>query len=325
MTRRNFLLALALSLPVAATHAWAQQTNKIPLVGLLMPGAPRGEPTAEAFWQGLRDWGYVDGRNINIEFRTADQSDRLPGLAEELVRLKVDVIAVAGTPAAEAVKRATSTIPIVLTTVADPVGSGLVASLARPGGNVTGLSTMTGELTAKRLQLLKETLPRLTRVAVLWDPGTSWHAKGIEDLKAAAHSLSIELTFVGARTSDEFDAAFAAVSRARAQALYVLDSGLFYNHRVTLATRASKARLPNIHASRVHPDNGGLMSYGANYADLMRRSVGYVAKILKGAKPGDLPIEQPTKFDFVVNLKTAKAIGITIPQSILLRADKVIQ
>jgi len=226
--------------------------------------------------------------------------------------------------AAQAAKRATSTIPIVVALI-DPLASGLVTSLAHPGGNVTGLSSMIAEISAKRLALLKEAVPRITRVAVLWSPDMAWHAKAIEDLKAAAPSLSMELSFVGMRTPAEFDAAFSAVARARAQGLCLLDSTLSYTHRMTLAKRMSKARLPNIHASRVYADAGGLMSYGADWADLMRRSAGYVDKILKGAKPGDLPIEQPTKFDFVVNLKTAKALGITIPESILLQADEVIR
>jgi putative ABC transport system substrate-binding protein len=223
------------------------------------------------------------------------------------------------------VKRATSTIPIVMTSVADPVGSGLVASLAHPGGNVTGLSNMLVELSVKRLQLLKETIPQLTRVAVLWNPDTPFHPKVIADLKAAAPSLSIELNFVSARTPEELGPAFSAVSRAHAQALYVITDGLFFNRRMTLVQLASEARLPAIYWQRNFPDESGLMSYGPNLGDLMRRSAAYVDKILKGAKPGDLPIEQPTKFELVVNLKTAKALGLTIPQSVLLQADEVIR
>ncbi len=325
MNRQNVLLALVLSLVFASTLAWAQQTKKNPVVGLLMVGVRPDEPLVEVFRQGLRELGYVEGRNIKFEYRSADHPDRLPGLAEELVQLKVDVIVAISTPAAQAAKRATSTIPIVVTLVADPVGTGLVADLARPGGNVTGLSSMIAEISAKRLALLKEAVPRLTQVSVLWNPDMAWHAKAIEDLKAAAPSLSMDLNFVGVRTAAEFDAAFSAVSRAHAQALYLLDSTLSYAHRMTLTKRASKARLPNIHASRVYAEAGGLMSYGADWADLMRRSAGYVDKILKGARPGNLPIEQPTKFDLVVNLKTAKALGITIPQSILLQADEVIR
>jgi putative ABC transport system substrate-binding protein len=328
MTRRNLLLALALNLAVAATHAWAQQTNKVPIVGYLAVAAGPDDPLFMAWRQGLRELGYVEGRTIRFEFRTAQgHPDRLPGLAEELVQLNVDVFFAANLLTAHAAKRATSTIPIVVALI-DPVASGLVTNLAHSGGNVTGLSSMTSELRAKRLQLLKETMPRLARVAVLWNPAnlpTPLQTKFVEDLKAAARSLSIELKFVGAQTPEEFDAAFSAVSRGRAQALYLQESPLFYVHRKTLAKLASKARLPTIYASRTFADEGGLMSYGVNYADQMRRSAVYVDKILKGAKPGDLPIEQPTKFELVVNLKTAKALGITIPQSILLQADEVIR
>jgi putative ABC transport system substrate-binding protein len=321
---RSLCLAIALSLAVAATSAWAQQTNKIPVVGINHPGPD--DPLVKALRQGLRELGYVEGRTIRFEFRTEQgHADRLPGIAQELIQLKVDVIVVTNTPAALAVKRATSTIPIVISLIGDPVGSGLVANLAHPGGNVTGNSLMTTELSAKRLQLLKQTIPRLTRVAVLWNPDNPTHPKIIEELKAAAPSLSMELTFVPVRTPEEFDAAFSAASRAHAQALYLLENSLFYVHRMTLAKLALKARLPTIYGGRAFADEGGLMSYGANYEDLMRRSAVYVDKILKGAKPGDLPIEQPTKFELVINLKTAKALGITIPQSILLGADEVIR
>ena len=246
-------------------------------------------------------------------------------MAVDLVQRKVDVIVVDSTVATRALERATSSIPIVMAIVADPVGSGLVASLAHPGGNVTGLSLMITELSAKRLQLLKEAIPRLTRVAVLWNPDTPYHTKVVEDLKATAPSMSIKLNFVPTRTPEEIGPAFSAVSRAHARALYVVSDPLFITHRTTLLKLASKARLPVTYGERTFVDGGGLMSYGPNFGDLVRRSAGYVDKILKGAKPSDLPIEQPTKFEFVVNLKTAKALGITIPQSILLRADEVIR
>ena len=207
----------------------------------------------------------------------------------------------------------------------DPVGSGLVASLAHPGGNITGLSTMATELSAKRLQLLKEAIPRVSRVAVLWNPDTPTYAKAIEELKAVAPSLSIELNFVSARTPEEVGPAFAAVSRAHAEALYIIPDAFFFTHRMTLLKLASKAQLPVTYGDRHFADAGALMSYGPNVDDLFRRSAGYVDKILKGAQPGDLPIEQPTKFELVVNLKTAKALGLTIPQPVLLRADEVIR
>jgi putative ABC transport system substrate-binding protein len=250
---------------------------------------------------------------------------RLPELVADLVQRKVDVIVVVSTLAALAIKRATSTIPIVMAEVADPLGSGLVTSLAHPGGNVTGLSLMVAELSAKRLQLLKEAIPRVARVAVLWNPDTPFHPNVIEELKAVAPLLSIELSFVGARTPEGIGPAFSAMTRAHAEALYVLGDGFFFSHRTTLLKLASKARLPTSYSERLFVDEGGLISYGPNRDDMFRRSAGYVDKILKGARPGDLPIEQPTKFELVVNLKTAKALGITIPQSILLRADEVIR
>jgi putative ABC transport system substrate-binding protein len=260
-----------------------------------------------------------------IEWRSANGDyAQVPELAADLIQRKVDVIVVGSTPAARAVQRATSTIPIVMALVADPVGSGLITSLAHPGGNVTGLSQMTSDLTAKHLQLLKETIPRLSRVAVLSNPDTPFHAKAAEDLKAAAPSLSIELKFVSVRTPEQIVPAFSAVLRERAQALYVLPAPQLVVHRRTLVEQATKARLPTIYGSRQFVDEGGLMSYGANLRDQFRRAAGYVDKILKGAKPADLPVEQPTTFELVINLKTAKALGLIIPQSILLRADEVI-
>ena len=317
-----------MNLVVAATTAWAQQPNKIQVVGVLTGASSPDDPLFEVLKKALRDLGYVENRNIKIEFRTAQgHPDRLPGLADALVQLKPDVM-VATTPlAAQAVRRVMSTIPIVIV-LFDPLASGLVTNLAHPGGNVTGLSSMTTELYSKRLQLLKETIPRLTRVAVLWNPETpisQMQAKMVEDLNAAARALSIELKFVEARTLEEFDPAFSAVSRTQAQALFVHENPLYYVRRITLAKLATKARLPGISMTRVYVDAGGLMSYGASMQDQLRRAAEYVDKILKGAKPGDLPIEQPTKFELVVNLKTAKALGITMPQSILLRADEVIR
>jgi putative ABC transport system substrate-binding protein len=280
----------------------------------------------QAFRQGLRDTGYVEGRDVVIEWRPANGNyDLLPQLAADLVQSKVDVIVVSDTPSARAVKRATSTTPIVLTLVADPVGSGLVASLAHPGGNVTGLTIMTADLSAKRLQLLKETLPQVTRVAVLWNPEAPYHPKVIEELKAAAPALSIKLSFAGVRTPDQFAPALSTVIRAHVQVLYVVEDAFFSTQANTLVGLASQARLPVIYPSREYASKGALMFYGPNLTDQCRRAAGYVDKILKGAKPSDLPIEQPTQFELVVNLKTAKALGLTIPQSILLRADEVIQ
>jgi putative ABC transport system substrate-binding protein len=284
------------------------------------------EEFMQAFRQGLLDAGYAEGRDVMIEWRDANGDyDRLPQLAVDLVQGKVDVIVVTSTPAAQAAKRATSIIPIVMVLVSDPLGSGLVASLAHPGGNVTGFSLMTSELSVKRLQLLKEAIPRVTRVAVLWNPDTPFHPKVIEELKAVAGPLSMKLSFVSVRMPEQFGPAFSAVSRVHARALYVIDDTLFFAHRTTIFKLALKARLPAIYATRVFAEDGGLMSYGVDYQEQLRKSAGYIDKLLKGAKPADLPIEQPTKFELAVNLKTAKALGLTLPESILLRADEVIR
>ena len=331
MTRRTFacgLAALATCLGSLAfvSAADAQQPAAPRHIGVLLAIFPTQSKEAQAFREGLRDAGYAEGHDVVIEWRSANGDyARVPELVADLVQHKDDVIVATGTVAAQAAKRATSTIPIVMSVVADPVGSGLVPNLAHPGGNVTGLSLMTTDLNAKRLQLLKEAIPRLTRVAVLWNPDTPYSPKLIEQLKAAAPALSIELSFVGARTPEQFGPAFSAVSRRHAQALCVNEDPLFFTHRATLLKLAAKARLSVIYAERNFAEAGALMSYGANYEDMFRRTAGYVDKILKGAKPGDLPIEQPTKFELVVNLKTAKALGITIPESILLRADEVIR
>jgi putative ABC transport system substrate-binding protein len=331
ITRRAFARDLAalvgsfglLCLPARVD---AQRTASPRRIGVFLVAFSPESKEVQSFRQGLRELGYSEGHDVIIEWRNANGDyDRVPGLVADLVQRKVDVIVVETTLAVQTLKRATSTIPIVMALVADPVGSGLVASLAHPGGNVTGLSLMLPDLAAKRLQLLKETIPRLVRVAVLWNPATPWHAKVVENLKEAAPSLSIELKFVGVRKPEEIGPAFSAVSRAHAQALYVIEDPVFLTHRMTLLELALKARLPAVSGVRQFADAGALMSYGANFGDLYRRSAGYVDKILKGAKPGALPIEQPNKFEFIVNLKTAKALGITIPQSILLRADEVIR
>jgi len=325
ITRRAFTRDLAILIGSVGLpgNAYTQQPAAPRRIGALLVAFSPESKEVQAFRQALRDAGYAEGRDVVIEWRF--DYNRIPEEADDLVQRQVEVIVVTSTLPAQAIKRATSTIPIVMAIVADPVGSGLVTNLAHPGGNVTGLSLMMADLTAKRLQLLKETMPQLTRVAVLWNPDTPYHTKVIQDLKAAAPSLSIELSFVGARAPEQFGPAFLAVRRARAQALYVIEDPVFFNHRMTLVKLASKARLPIIYWVKEFAEAGGLMSYGANYSDLMRQSVRYVDKILKGARPGDLPVEQPTKFELVVNLKTAKALGITIPQSILVRAEEVIR
>jgi len=328
ITRRAFArdLGILIGSLVMPAKGFPQQAESPRRIGVLLVIFSPESKEAQAFRQGLRHAGYAEGRDVVIEWRSANGDyARIPELAADLVQRKVDVIVVVSTVAAQAAKRATSTIPIVMAIVGDPVGSGLVTSLAHPGGNVTGLSTMMADLSAKRLQLLKEAIPRVARVAVLWNPATPWHTKVVEDLKAVAPSLSIELSFVAAQAPEQLGPAFSAVRRARAQALYVIEDPFFFTHRMTLAKLASKARLPAIYGTRVFAEKGGLMSYGVNYADQWRRSAMYVDKILKGAKPADLPIEQPTKFEFVVNLKTAKALKLSIPQSILVRADEVIR
>ena len=330
LSRRAFVSMLAALVASPAMvfrpqSADAQQPAAPRRIGVLRV-VPPDDKDVQGLRQGLRDAGYTEGRDVVIEWRSANGDfARIPELAADLVQRKVDVIVVETTRAAEVVKRLTSTIPIVLSVVADPIGSGLVTSYAHPGGNVTGLSEMTVDLSAKRLQLLKETIPQLTRVAVLWNPDTPFHPKAIADLKAAAPALSLELSFVSARRPDEFSPAFSEISRTHAQGLYLMDDAIFSAHKTTLLNLVSKARLPTSYSERPFVVEGGLMSYGTNIRDMYRRSAGYVDKILKGAKPGDLPIEQPTKFELVVNLKTAKALGITIPESILLSADAVIK
>ncbi len=261
-----------------------------------------------------------------IEWRTPNGDySRVPELAADLVRRRVDVLVVDGTVGTRALKRATSTIPIVMALVADPVGSGLVTNLAHPEANVTGLTIIIPDLSAKQLQLLKDTLPRVSRVAALWNPDSPYSARVIEELKAAAAALPIELKLISIRRPEEIAPAFSAIGRGPGQALFVVEDPLFTTHGSMLLRLAAAARLPTMYGAKHWAEAGGLLSYGANYEDLVRRSAGYVDRLLKGAKTGDLPIEQPTKFDLVVNLRTAKALGIAIPQPILQRADEVIQ
>jgi putative ABC transport system substrate-binding protein len=280
----------------------------------------------EVFRQGLRELGYVEGRNLTIEYRwAAGKEERLPELAAELVRLKVDIIVASATPTIVAAKRATSTIPIVMAAVGDPVGSGLVASLARPGGNVTGLTLMSTELAGKRLQLVRELLPKATRVAVLAYRGPSGTLLFLEQMRAAAQQTGVQLVVQEVSEAGELRGAFAAMQRERAQALIVQVSPLTREHRRQVEELAAQHRLPAMYEVRLFVESGGLMSYGPNLPEMFRRAALYVDKILKGAKPGDLPVEQPSKFELVINLKTAKALGLTIPESLRFRADEVIQ
>jgi putative ABC transport system substrate-binding protein len=274
----------------------------------------------------LRGLGYVEGRNILLEERWADgTSDRLPALAAELVRLNVDVIVTASTPAVQAAQQATKTVPIVMTLVSDPVASGVVASLARPGGNVTGLSLMHPEVSGKRLALLKEVIPKLSRVAVFWSPSTASYQLVLSETETAARALGVQLQPVEGRGPTDFDSGFSAIARERAGALVVLPDALFRNRQRRILDLAAKSRLPAMYWSRDFVEAGGLMAYGANLPDVFRQAANFVDRILKGAKPGDLPIEQPAKLELVINLKTAQALGLTIPPSLLLRADHVVQ
>ncbi len=314
-----------LALPLAAR---AQQPKKIPRIGFLSSvSAEQFSHTYAAFLQGLRDLGYVEGQNIVIESRWAEgKADRLRELAAELVRLNPDlIVSTGGTITAFAVKNATASIPVVFTAGGGLVEVGLIASLARPGGNLTGLSLLTFELNAKRLELLKEAFPRVRRVAVLVNPVSPLYAIQLKETQAAAKAFALQLQILEARGPDEFEPAFSAMIGQSAGALLVSSDVMFNAHRKRIADLASKNRVPAIYEFKESAEAGGLMSYGTSITDVYRRLAVYVDKILKGAKPGDLPIEQPTTFELVVNMKTAKAIGITIPQSILLRADKVIE
>ena len=317
---------LALGAPLATE---AQAPPKEPRVGYLSIGSasdPRRVAIYEAFRQSLRERGYIENRNISIERRFAEGNyDRLPGLAAELVRRRVDVIAAYSTPAAKAALGATKSIPIVMSGVVDPVATGLVVGLARPGGNVTGLSLMAPEIVGKQMQLLKELIPRVSRIAVLWNPANPSGAPQLQEAEVAARALKVQLQPLEARKGDDLDRALATMTRARADGMVVVVDGVFIDSRIRLARLAEKARLPAVYGLREHVEVGGLMFYGASPVDQARRAAALVDKILKGAKPGDLPVEQPTEFDLVINLKTARALGLSVPQSVLVRADEIIR
>jgi putative ABC transport system substrate-binding protein len=319
-------ILVAIVLLALGVIAEAQQTKKVPRIGYLSTGSPSStKEVAEAFRQGLHDLGYVEGKNITIEYRYAERmAERLPNLVAELVQLKVDIIVVGGSPATQAAINATKTIPIVMTNVTDPVGIGLVASLAHPGGNVTGLSNVGSDLGGKQLELLKEASPKISRVAVLSDSAIPGNALWLGAMKVAAPALRITLQPVDVHRPDDFERAFSAIKKEHASALSALRNGVNVYYRARIVDFAAKSKLPAMYPDIEDVQAGGLMSYGPNFADLFRRAATYVDKILKGAKPADLPVEQPTKFEFVINLKTAKQIGVTIPQSVLFRADKVI-
>ena len=326
MRRREFITLIgsaSVALPLA-THA--QQAQSPRHIGVLLVGLSPDSKEVRHFRLGLRDAGYSEGRDVVIEWRSANGDyDRVPELVADLVRSKIDVMVMDSTIGTEVAKRATSTIPIVMALVIDPVGSGLVDSLAQPGGNVTGVSMMTMDIHPRRLQLLKELIPQLTRVGVFWNPDHPTHAKALKELRAVAPSLSIEPSFVAVQRPEQFDPAFSDVTQANVQALYVIDDPIFFAHRTILFKLASAAQLPTSCDGRRFAEAGALMCYGPDHYELFRRSATYVDRILRGTKPADLPVEQPTKFELVLNLKTAKALGLTIPDKFLALADDVIE
>jgi putative ABC transport system substrate-binding protein len=333
MDRRAFLAGAGAVL-LAAPFAEAQPAAKVARIGFLSPASPSdagGNPSDlavlfAAFREALRELGYAEGQNIRIESRWAEGNyDRLPGLAADLVRLKVDVIVTYGTPASEAAKRATDTIPIVMAAIIDPVASGLVTSIARPGGNLTGQSMMSPDLVEKQLEILKEVVPKISRVALLHNPANPGNAPQVRHAQDAGRALGVRLQLLGARGPSEIDSAFAAMTNERAGAVIVLVDAVLQNNRTRITNLAARHRLPAVYGLSEYAEAGGLLAYGPNRLDMFRRAAAYVDKILKGAKPGDLPIEQPNKFALVINLKTAKALGLTVPPSLLLRADQIIQ
>lgn len=326
MRRRAFLALISTSLIAAPDAARAQQPGKVYRVGLLWDSPAMTPDAIEAFKLGLRDLGWVEGQNLAIEPRWTDgRFDRVVEQAEDLVRLKVDVIVAPTSIYTDAAKRATATTPIVFLVHADPIASGHVPNLTHPGGNVTGLSLMMTETNVKLLELFKEAVPGLARVAILWDPTTPSHRPGLAAIEAAARSLQLDIQAVAASRVTEFDGAFGVMVRQRAGGVLVLATPLFNAEAKRLADLALARKLPTLFGARAHAESGGLLSYGPDRADLWRRGAIYVDKIFKGAKPGDLPVQQPTKFELVVNLKTAKALDLAIPQSFLARADEVIE
>jgi ABC-type uncharacterized transport system substrate-binding protein len=324
--RRTFIASVVGAVLAAPLTAGAQQGGKVYRVGFLWDSPAVFPDAIDAFRQGLRDLGYVEGRTIVIEYRWTDgKPERMRELAEELVRLKVDVIVAPSSVYTAAAKRATSTIPIIFMSHADPIGSGHVASLARPGGNVTGLSIMMTETNVKGLELLKAAVPGLSRVAIIWDPATPSHGPGLKAVEAAGPTLGLRIQSVAVSSATEFDSAFSAISRERADAVLVLSTPIFIAGAKRLADLAITHRLPSLFGPRHHVEAGGLMSFGPDRSDLYRRGATFVDKILKGAKPADLPVQQPTKFELVINMKTAKTLGLTIPQSVRARADQIIE
>jgi len=321
------VVAIGVSFTLCGTVAQAQQPTKVYRIGYLTNASLSSVAArTEAFHQGLRELGYVEGKNIVIEWRSADgKPDRLPALAAELVRLKVAVIVTSGGAPTRRAKEATSTIPIVMTNDPDPVGDGFVASLARPGGNITGLSTFVPELSGKRLEILREVVPKLSRVAVLGSSTATGYAQTLKEIEPAAKAFKMQLQFLDVKHANDIETAFRAASEGRAQGVLTLNSAILGSQRAQIAELAVKNRLPVMYHQGDFVEAGGLMFYGVNVPDLNRRAATYVDKILKGAKPGDIPVEQPTKLEFIVNLKSAEQIGLTIPPKVLAQADRVIK
>jgi putative ABC transport system substrate-binding protein len=321
----NFAIVTGVMLLALCLPAKAQQSTKFPRIGYLTGATADGQAARiESFRQGLRALGYVEGKNITVEYRYAEgKPDRLAALAAEIVRLKVDVIVTGGGNITKVVKEATATIPIVMSQDTDPVGNGFVASLARPGGNITGLSSLAPEIRGKQLELVKEIIPKLSRVAVF---GTSTaNVSRLRETEVAAGAFKVTLQYLAVLSPKDIESAFQAAGKGRADAVLVLTGPIFNSHRAQITKLAAKSRLPAIYSNSQYVVDGGLMTYGASLPDLDRRAATYVDKILKGAKPADLPVEQPTKFEFVINLNAAKQIGLTIPPNVLVRADKVIK
>jgi putative tryptophan/tyrosine transport system substrate-binding protein len=327
MKKKITFLTLGTMLLALCSVAEPQQPTKVPRIGYLVAGSLSANlARTAAFRQGLRELGYVEGKNIVVEWRSAEgKLESLPALLADIVRLKVEVIVSGGPESTRVAKEATSTIPIVMTQVGDPVGNGFVASLARPGGNITGLSTLAPEIGGKRLELLKETIPKLSRVAVLGTSTNPDTAQSLGEVDLAAKALKVKLQYLDVLDPKDIETAFRAAGKGRADAVLLLNGNIFISHRTQIAELAAKSRLPGIYNQTNFVEAGGLMSYGVNRNDLDRRAATFVDKILKGAKPADLPVEQPKKFDFIINLKAAKQIGLTIPPNVLARADKVIR
>jgi ABC-type uncharacterized transport system substrate-binding protein len=326
MRRRDFITFIGGAATGWPLVARAEQPATVARIGYLGLGpASALSSRVEALRAGLRDLGWIEGKNLLFEFRWADNVDQLPSLAADLVRMKVDVIFATSSTLVEAARQATKTIPIVFATHADPIGSGHVASLPRPGGNITGLSELTTEIDAKALEILKEVVPQSTRIGVLWNPTTPSQVPGLQSVKAAGERLGLALSIVSTATAEDFDAAFASMARENVGGVFVMPAPVTVSFRARLAELALKRRLPTIFGTKENVEAGGLMSYGVDRNDLTRRAALYIDKILKGTKPADLPVEQPTRFELVVNLKTARALGVEISPTLLVRADEVIE